>query len=119
MKYHEQLPEILINIGLLTDEQIRKGIKEYKGLGERISQVLVRFGFISQENLDPKLLAQFGVFPVKIEEENIPREIAGKISQEIVNTHRILPVKMEGRTLTVITDQPYNLLALENFSAVI
>ncbi len=119
MKDHERLPEVLINIGLLTDEQIRKGIKEHKGLGERISQVLVRLGFISQENLDPKLLAQFGVFPVKVEEEGAPREILEKIPQEIINTHRILPVKMEGRTLTVITDQPYNLLALENFSLVI
>jgi type II secretory ATPase GspE/PulE/Tfp pilus assembly ATPase PilB-like protein len=119
MKDHERLPEVLINIGLLTDEQIRKGIKEHKGLGERISQVLVRLGFISQENLDPKLLAQFGVFPVKVEEENAPREILEKIPQEIIVTHRILPIKMEGRTLTVITDQPYNLLVLENFSSVI
>ena len=119
MKYHEQLPEILINIGLLTDEKIRKGIKEHKGLGERISQVLVRLGFISQENLDQKLLAQFGVFPVKVEEEGVPQRVLEKIPQEIVNTHRILPIKMKERTLTVITDQPYNLLVLENFSAVI
>ncbi|MBI1975929.1 MAG: Flp pilus assembly complex ATPase component TadA, partial [Candidatus Omnitrophica bacterium] len=119
MKYHEQLPEVLINIGLLTEEQIRKAIKEHKSLNEQMNQVLTRLGFISQEILDPKLLAQFGVFPAKIEEETVPADVLAKVPQEMVNRHRILPAKMQGNLLTVITDQPYNLLGIENFSSAI
>jgi len=117
MKDYERLPEVLINIGLLTEEQIRKGVKEHRGLEERISKVFHRLGFISQEHLDPKLLAQFGVFPETILEETIPREVLEKIPQEVVNRHRILPLKIEEEILIFMTDQPYNLLALENFAS--
>ena len=111
MKQYEFLAEVLKNIGLLSEDQIRKAVKEHKNLQERIGQILVRLGFIPQENLDQNLLAQFGIFPSSLEEAEILKDWTTHIPQDLITHHRTLLVKRKGdKTIVLVTDQPYNLL---------
>ena len=60
--------DILVNIGLVTEEQLSFALREQDETGEKLSDVLVRMGYISREDLTRALSAHFGLIPVKLSE---------------------------------------------------
>ncbi len=106
--------DILVNIGLLTEEQLEFALREQEETGERLSDVLVRLGFISKEDLTQALSAHFGLVPVKLSEYNPTPEVVARIPPPLARKYKIVPLEFKDGVLTIALSDPLDFLGLEN-----
>ena len=100
------LEELLIDRGLLTDEQLDSIKAEAKETGKSLKDVLIDSGFISQEHMPILLGVELGVKSVDLSSFIIEPEIAGLIPESTVRKLKVLPLFKEGRSLTVAMADP-------------
>ena len=71
-----RLGELLISAGLLTEEELARGIALQKGTNKRLGEVLQDNGFITEAELVEALQMQLGIEFIDLAKINIPTELA-------------------------------------------
>lgn len=111
IKQSEIVKETVKNIGLLDDHKIQKALDEQLDTKERLAKILVRFGYIASENVGNALIPQLGIFPTPIKIETIDLNAINVISPQIAVNHRIIPFRIQAKTVFLATDDPLNFLS--------
>ncbi|MCR4315724.1 MAG: hypothetical protein NUW37_05160 [Planctomycetes bacterium] len=108
-----RLGEILLKSGKITETQLKTAVKYQESTGHKLDVIVTKLGFISDVELT-KLIAEAQhldvVDPFEIQ---IPDSAHATLSEEVVRKHQIVPIKLEGETLTVIMSDPTDIESLE------
>jgi twitching motility protein PilT len=104
--------EALVHEGLITAEQLQDALKTQAKQGGKIGSLLVELGFIADEQLLEFLGSQFGVQSTNLLKIEIPESLMSLLSSRIVLKHRVLPLEIEGRTLSLGMDNPKDFAAV-------
>src|SRR6476660_8738881 len=110
----ERLGDRLVREGLITREQLDKALQEQKQNGTRVGYNLVKLGFIAETELTKMLARQFRMPAVDLSRFEVDPRIAKLIPADLAIKHLVLPLKRDGRTLTVAMADPTNLGVLED-----
>jgi len=117
------LSDILIDLKLLTPEKLEIALKEQSALGkitpQRIGEILVNLGFLSEDDMLRALSVQFGLKYIKFSEfpKSIPK--ASYPTVKFMKQYKFVPIGLEGDVLKIAVSNPldeYMLDALQNFS---
>jgi type IV pilus assembly protein PilB len=110
----DKLGEILLREGLITQEQLRKALQEQKSSGMRLGYTLVKLGFIEETEVSKMLARQYRMPAVDLSRFEVDAKILKLIPPDIATKYTVLPLKREGRTLTVAIADPNNVTAIED-----
>ena len=110
----ERIGELLIREGLITREQLDRALQEHKQNGARVGYNLVRLGFVNEVELTRMLARQYRMPAVDLSSFEVDGRIARLIPPELATKHLVLPLKREGRTLTVAMADPGNLGVIDD-----
>ena len=110
----DKLGEILVREGLITQEQLRKALLEQKNSGMRLGYTLVKLGFIEETEVSKMLARQYRMPAVDLSRFEVDAKILKLIPPDVATKHTVLPLKREGRTLTVAIADPNNVAAIED-----
>ena len=110
----DKLGEILVREGLITHEQLRKALLEQKNSGMRLGYTLVKLGFIEETEVSKMLARQHRMPAVDLSRFEVDAKILKLIPPDIATKYTVLPLKREGRTLTVAIADPNNVTAIED-----
>ena len=110
----DKLGEILVREGLITQEQLRKALLEQKNSGMRLGYTLVKLGFIEETEVSKMLARQYRMPAVDLSRFEVDPKILKLLPPDIATKHTVLPLKREGRTLTVAIADPNNVTAIED-----
>ena len=110
----ERLGDLLVREGLITRDQLEKALQEQKQNGTRVGYNLVKLGFIAETELTKMLARQFKMPAVDLSRFEVDPRIAKLIPSDLAIKHLVLPLKRDGRTLTVAMADPTNLGVLED-----
>ena len=102
----ERIGEILVREGLITREQLNLALQEQRDSGARIGYNLVALGFVKEVDLTRTLARQYRMPAVDLTNFEIDPRIARLIPGEMAAKHLVLPLKRDGRTLTVAMADP-------------
>ncbi|MFN2604313.1 MAG: GspE/PulE family protein, partial [Gemmatimonadaceae bacterium] len=102
----ERVGEILVREGLITREQLNLALQEQRDSGARIGYNLVALGFVKEIDLTRTLARQYRMPAVDLTNFEIDPRIARLIPGEMAAKHLVLPLKRDGRTLTVAMADP-------------
>jgi len=117
-KQREIIKEVVKNIGLLDDYKISRALDEQFTTKERLAKIMIRLGYIKNENAGNALISQASILPAEIKTEDIDLKITNKMPSELAINHRIVPLKFQGKTLFLATDDPINFLAIDFFERI-
>lgn len=112
MKY-KRLGEVLIDAGLITEQQLLEALQLQKGSGKRLGTVLIDNKFITEGQLIEALRTQLGIEFIDLTKVNIDPEMVNVIPKNIAKKHGVIPVKMEQDTLYIAVEDPLNFMAIE------
>jgi len=105
----DQLAQYLLQEGLLTREKLVQALAEQKSSGHRLGYVVVRLGMV-EENEVTKILARLYRMPaVDLSRFEVEPTVLKLIPADIATKQVVLPLKREGRTLTVAMADPTNI----------
>lgn len=74
--------------------------------GERVSEALIRLGFLKESDAVAFIARQFGVMSVDLEASDISTDVIRLIPKDLAIRHSAVPLKREGRRLTVALSDP-------------
>ncbi|MGE5098735.1 MAG: GspE/PulE family protein, partial [Deltaproteobacteria bacterium] len=110
----ERIGELLYREGLITADQLSKALQEQKQSGMRVGYNLVKLGFIQEIELTKILAKQHKMPAVDLSRFEVDRKIAKMIPTDLAHKNLVIPLKRDGRTLTVAIADPSNLGVLED-----
>ena len=105
--------DYLVELGVLSPDQINKALQEQKLKGERLEQTIIRLGYAKEEMILQCLADYFNLPYVDLDTYLIDEKIVKTIPEETARRHTLIPIFKIGNTLTIAMTNPLNLLALD------
>ena len=110
----DKLGDILVRDGLITSDQLKRALAEQRSSGMRLGYTLVKLGFIEETEITKMLARQYRMPAVDLSRFEVDPKILKLITPDIANKYTVLPLKREGRTLTIAIADPNNVAAIED-----
>lgn len=98
--------EILADLGLVTQADVDRALAYQRERGGYFGEALVELGIISADQLNFGLADQFDLPFVHLRPESIDRDVARMVPPEWARERLILPVLLDGQTVTAIVARP-------------
>jgi type IV pilus assembly protein PilB len=108
--------DLLLAEGRITREQLDRALADHREHGTRLGATLVRLGFISEHDLARAVARQHGMPAVDLSTFEADPKLVQLVPAELARTHLVLPLKRDGRTLTVAMVDPSNLGVIEDLT---
>ena len=110
----ERLGDVLIREGLLTRAKCDQALAEQRSSGHRLGYVLVKLGLVAELEITKILARQHRMPAVDLSRFEVDPKILKLIPADLANKQVVLPLKREGRTLTVAMADPTNMGLVED-----
>ena len=110
----DRLGQVLVHEGLLTREQLAQGLAEARAQKLRLGYALVKLGLIAEVEITKVLARQYRMPAVDLTNFQVDPKIVRLIPAEMAVKNVVLPLKREGRTLTVAMADPTDIGLLED-----
>lgn len=110
----KRLGDLLLEVGLISKEQLDKALEIQMQSGEKIGQVLLSNGFVSQQDIIQVLEFQLGIPHVDLEKYNIDPAACVLISENLAKRYGLIPIQKNNDILTVAMSDPLNVFAIDD-----
>jgi type IV pilus assembly protein PilB len=109
----ERLAELLVKRNFITPEQLRKAVDEQKFKGGRIESILVKLGYIKEDDLLSFLSAQYRVPSIKLSKIEINPNVIKLVPASKAKNYLMIPIQRMGPRLTLAMADPSNIVAID------
>jgi type IV pilus assembly protein PilB len=110
----ERLGDLLVREGLITREQLQQALQEQRNSGMRLGYTLVKLGLVEETEITKMLARQYRMPAVDLARFEVDERIVKMIPGDVAVKHTVLPLKREGRTLTVAMSDPTNMTVVDD-----
>ncbi len=101
-----RLGDLLVREGLITRGQLDEALTEQRNSGARLGYCLVKLGLVQETEITKMLARQYRMPAVDLSRFEVEPKIVKLIPAEVAVKNTVLPLKREGRTLTVAMADP-------------
>ena len=109
----KRLGELLVEKGLLTEEQCRHALDIQKKTGRRLGQAIIELGFVKEEELLQVLSKQMTLPHIWLRKGLIDPKIINIISAEKARLHKIIPMFRIKNNLILATSDPQAIFVMD------
>ena len=110
----ERLGDLLVREGLITRDQLQAALTEQRNTGMRLGYTLVKLGIVEETEITKMLARQYRMPAVDLARFEVDPRIVKLVPAEVAVRHTVLPLKREGRTLTVAMSDPTNMTVVDD-----
>jgi type IV pilus assembly protein PilB len=120
MPARKPIGQLLLEKGLVEKEQIQRALEYQQRSGEklRLGEILVKFGYVSHEDVLKCLGEQFDVPVVDLDKVRPEVEAVDAVPRNTARMHNILPLRRVGSSLVVAIDD-LDLCAIDNLKFIL
>ncbi len=108
-----RLGDMLIHARVIDPGQLELALQHQARFGGRLGSVLVSLGYISEEELESSLGRQLGLAVSEVESIHPPSNVLKLVPERLIRRSEIIPLALDGRTLTVGMTNPFDQTALQ------
>ena len=114
----KQLGQILIELGMITPEQLEQALEEHRRTPKSIGRVLIDMGMIKEGDLVRALAEQVGLEFVDLAEHPIDPTATTLLPEALARRYRAIPIgERDGKLLVAMSD-PANVYALDDIRTI-
>lgn len=112
-----KLGELLISENLLTQGQLEEALQAQVIFGGKLGTILIEMGLVSEKLIGGALKQLLGFPCAQPEElEDIPRSTIDIIGLELADKHKVVPLSVTGRKLTLAMADPRDIQAIDEIA---
>ena len=105
-----RLGQILVDMGFIDDDQLEMLVDEHEQQpGTQIGKVAEDMGLVTDSQIAHALAEQFNIQIVDLGEIQISSETLDEVTETMAQMYRVVPVHLDGNTLSVATPNPENI----------
>lgn len=109
-----RIGDLLVQYGIITEEQLQQALLVQKQTGGKIGEVLITEGIVTKQNINEVLEYQLGIPYVDLAEYHISTEAAKIITETLARRHILIPIKITEKELYVAMEDPLNIFAIDD-----
>ncbi|QNU68109.1 Flp pilus assembly complex ATPase component TadA [Ruminiclostridium herbifermentans] len=113
-KPRKRLGDLLLEVGMITQEQLDAAIEFQKKTGEKLGNAITKLGYATEDDIIQVLEFQLGIPHVKLEKYNIEKLACSSIPESIARRYGLIPIKKDKGILTVAMSDPLNVFAIDD-----
>ncbi|BBL81469.1 type II secretion system protein E [Thermus thermophilus] len=108
-----KLGELLLDLGYITEDQLKAALEEQERTGDLLGQILLRRGYIREEDLVRALADQQRAPLIHPAQTPLDPQALRLLDPRFAREKRVLPFKVEGNRLHVAMAHPSDLALLD------
>ncbi|HEV8260982.1 MAG TPA: GspE/PulE family protein [Burkholderiales bacterium] len=114
-----RLGELLVQQGLITQDQLRIALTEQKAQNIPIGRLLVRLGFVTEAVIRDIMARTIGQESIDLSQVLVDAEALKLVPQDFARRHRLLPIAFdaEQNMMVVAITEVFNVVALDQLRA--
>lgn len=120
-KGKKRIGDILVEEGILTEEQLEEALKAAKAENKKIGEAITDLGFASEQDIAVALSSQLGFEYVNLSTVHIPDNVLSLINESVLRKHLMIPYAFVPNTINqvkVAMVDPMDMSAIDDFSIV-
>lgn len=110
----KRLGDLLIDSGKLKEADLATALKLQATTGKRLGQILVEKRLVTEDDILTILEMQMAVPRIHLDFTPVEESAVYRISEALAKKHTIIPIKVRGNKITLVTSDPFNILAIED-----
>jgi len=111
---NKQLGELLLDQGIISQEQLNQALSSQRDKGGLIGEILVELGFVKEGDIAQSLTAQYGFPYLSLSNYDVSPEITGIIPSRLARQYLLVPIDKIGSNLTLAMSNPLNVQAIDD-----
>ncbi|HOM01403.1 MAG TPA: ATPase, T2SS/T4P/T4SS family [Acetivibrio sp.] len=112
--FKDKIGNILVRAGVITQEQLDNALSIQSKSGGLIGKIMVKQGYIDRKSLYEFLQKQMGVEFIDIEGIEIDEEVISLVSANLARTHKVIPIENVDGNLKVAMSDPMNIFSIDD-----
>ncbi|MBD5513447.1 MAG: Flp pilus assembly complex ATPase component TadA [Lachnospiraceae bacterium] len=115
-----RLGDVLVNSGVISAEDLEKGLARQKGTGRKLGEVLVDEGIVTEENIARALSDQLRYDMIDLQNVEIEEEVLKLVPANVLKKYKVLPFEYSQETmmLRVAMADPMDIAALDDINII-
>lgn len=114
----DPLGQVLLNSGLITEEQLGKALKQHLETGQRLGQTLISMELISSQDVGKMLEQKLKVPYFSLKGWAPDAAIAHLFNAEFIFHHRVVPIGIVGDSVRIAMCDPFDLRTLDTMERI-
>ncbi len=116
---NKKLGELLVETGIITQEQLEHALELQQDKGGLIGEVLVQLKFTTEEDIAKMLTAQYGFAYLPLANYEIDHELIKLVPERVAKQYCLIPIDQIASTLTIAMSNPLNNQAIEDIETLL
>lgn len=112
----KKLGEILVEAGLITEEQLEAALTAQKGRNKRLGKVLVELSYANELQIAEALSRQLSLPLVKCGEYTLTKEMLAIVPKEMAEQKIVLPLELKGKKLLLAMADPLDMQTIDKLA---
>lgn len=116
-----RLGDVLVNNGVITAEELQKGLELQKGSGRKLGETLVDEGLATEENIARALSNQFHYDMVDLQNVEIEQDVLSLVPASVLKKHKALPFEYSPDNMNVLRvamSDPMDIAAMDDINII-
>ena len=114
---NSELGMALVKGSFISDSDLKAAEEIAARTDKKLSEVLVEQGLVDSEVLGSVLSLKYGVSVVNLAQLEIQPEAIALVSEQVARKHHILPILVDGDTLTIATNEPQDFRTVNSIAS--
>lgn len=112
--FKDKIGNLLVKSGVITQEQLDTALAIQTKKGGLIGKIMVKQGYLDTKSLYEFLQKQMGVEFIDLEVIEIEESIINLVTRNIARMHKLIPVKLSNGSLKVAMSDPMNIFSIDD-----
>jgi len=108
------LGEMLVQGGLISNEQLEQALRIQKKTSQFLGVTLVHLGFIKEDILFPVIARQLNIDYVKLEGLKLSHSVIEKVPAKFACHYKFIPISIDNDRITIAVSDPMNIHLLDD-----
>jgi hypothetical protein len=110
----KQLGELLLEKGLINEQQLQRALQMQKEKGGLLGGILVLLGYATEEQIAQAITTQYGFPYLPLSNYEVDPGVVKLIPENVANQYCLVAIDKIGNSLTIAMSDPLNIHAIED-----
>ncbi|MDQ2085845.1 ATPase, T2SS/T4P/T4SS family [Herbivorax sp. ANBcel31] len=112
--FKDKIGNLLVKAGVITQDQLDTALSIQDKSGGLIGKIMVKQGYINAKSLYEFLQKQMGVEFVDLENIEIEESVINLVTRNIAKMHKLIPIEKSNDSLKVAMSDPMNIFSIDD-----
>ncbi len=116
-----RLGDVLVNSGVITEEELKKGLERQKNSGRKLGETLVDEGFATEENIAKALSSQLHYDMIDLQNVSIEEDVLSLVPASVLKKYKAIPFEYSPDNMNVLRvamSDPMDMTAMDDINII-